>query len=1686
MSSPIPSVAHVLVRWRNNLIDLTRRNPLIALRSTRTSAVELVHPEPAAIYDRLVKTGKGWSFWMPPVPEKEDTKAPKQARQSETPPWQSDKFKPKAHEVVASEMERGALTQTLTNLYRRAAADFRERGLHILHVACGVLEWPDPDGEPLHSPVVLIPVELKRQSLQEPFLLEPNDDEPWLNPALQARLKQDYNFSLPQVEAGAWDETTLPEYFDRVKQAIRGLPGWSLEAKAVLTLFSFFKGVMHQDLEENAGLIEKHPLVQVLAGVAAPALLPRVDVPQERELDAVQDPLHTFHILDADGSQRRCLEAALRGQSFVLQGPPGTGKSQTIANLIAHCLAVGKKVLFVSEKMAALEVVYHRLRHVGLGDFCLELHSHKANKREVVSELARCLTDRARQGEGAAATVAEDCTRLRDRRDRLNRYVQALHAVREPMRRSAWFAMEELARLQPLPSLPLQMPLLRQGSEVSEPRVVAEITPTQLDDMKQAVQRLGQLWHIATEQDFPWRGFKAERYNLQLRDEVLGLIDRVRTRLEKLQAAADQYGRDIGGTGPIHWLLKLGDLLEAIPGPIPQHWISASDFAALSGDLERCAETYQKFAQGRAPITARYGPTIWNLAEGSAAKIEQVWKVAEQLLAATAPGGAAQDTNGAGLLKHQQKLRGWAADTQQRLPAWLSDLRTIEKWLSIPVPSGAGAALAPSERAETKLDPSPHTLRQVLRLAHLCQSDNPPERPWLQSDKALAEAQALIAAAKPVFSGYHQRRSRLMQLYTERIFELDLVRLAEAFAGPYLRWYRFLNFEFRRDRRSIVRRSRGDAMPATAPEDMAQLRDLEALRFKLEGEAAQRRAVLGRYEKGLDTNVDAADRGARIAVEGIDLARQLGCETMPAKLSDALVSGAPPEKIRGAIKRLTESFGHWQHATQELKALLPVDHLPGTAEAFDDSALTRIAQYAKDLQAALNHLGGLTDPVLGKAPAPPSDLATLVSDVRAVEQFRVLEASQESTHERWAVRLGPQFKGVATDWAALRKCMTWTSRLRELLKSRPGSGAGDAACPGELPAIAAGTKAAPSMRDLKQHLEHYQQALHGFEIRFDAPGPMLQGKNLAEHPPEAVRQRLGVLQERVGQLADWVDYRQLPGRFHHLGLDAFLRKLQQEPPPPGQLADVFVKAFWTSWLEAVLQTEPLLSAFRRAEHDQLVAEFQELDRKLIQQTPQRIAHETLQRGSGAGDDLEPQKALLMKEAYKKTKHLPIRRLFEQLPQLLPQLKPCLLMSPLSVSQFLHPEKVHFDMVVFDEASQILPEDAVGAIYRASQVVITGDNKQLPPTTFFQQLAEEDEQAEEGPATFESILDAFLGAGLPQHLLRWHYRSRHESLIAFSNRRFYEQRLVTFPAAVATHEELGVKFVHVPDGVYDRGGRRDNPAEAKVVADLVLQHFQEDSHRTIGVIAFGYPQMTAIEDELERRLRERPELAGLFKSGRLEGFFVKNLETVQGDERDVILLSVGYGKDAAGKLILNFGPVNREGGARRLNVAVTRARQKLIVVSSIQAADLEAGASQASGLAHLREYLDYAQRGGQADGAPSLEAGAPTSPLAGDIAAELKGMGYQTVPQVGTSAFRLDLGVLDPERPAEFLLGIACDGPYYQGAGTARDRDRLCPQVLDLLGWRLHRIWAPAWLLGRGEEVARLRHALERARTGARK
>ncbi|HWQ55094.1 MAG TPA: DUF3320 domain-containing protein [Bryobacteraceae bacterium] len=450
--------------------------------------------------------------------------------------------------------------------------------------------------------------------------------------------------------------------------------------------------------------------------------------------------------------------------------------------------------------------------------------------------------------------------------------------------------------------------------------------------------------------------------------------------------------------------------------------------------------------------------------------------------------------------------------------------------------------------------------------------------------------------------------------------------------------------------------------------------------------------------------------------------------------------------------------------------------------------------------------------------------------------------------------------------------------------------------------------------------------------------------------------------------------------------------------------------------------------------------------------------------------------ILRHELTKKKRHMPLRELMGRIPSVVTTLTPCLLTSPLSIAQYLAVSTAAFDVVVFDEASQITVWDAIGAIARAKQVVMVGDPKQLPPTNFFNKADTEEDLSDDVPEDLESILDECIGASLPSIQLSWHYRSRHESLISFSNRRYYGGGLVTFPSPVT--DDRAVSFHHV-NGVYEKGGPRTNPQEAKavvhdIVARLTSPGFAE-SRLSIGVVTFNAEQQKLIEDLLDLERRNNPAIKPYFGEGRLERVFVKNLESVQGDERDLMYFSMTYGPDVAGRVSMNFGPMNRDGGERRLNVVITRARRELRVFSSLLPEQIDLSRTQATGVSELKHFLDeFAQRGPRAFAEMVTgSTGAFDSPFEEYVATSLQSRGWTIHTQVGASAFRIDLGVVHPDAPGSYLAGIECDGATYHRSATARDRDKLRQQVLRNLGWEILRVWSTDWWIDRESTLNRL-------------
>lgn len=542
------------------------------------------------------------------------------------------------------------------------------------------------------------------------------------------------------------------------------------------------------------------------------------------------------------------------------------------------------------------------------------------------------------------------------------------------------------------------------------------------------------------------------------------------------------------------------------------------------------------------------------------------------------------------------------------------------------------------------------------------------------------------------------------------------------------------------------------------------------------------------------------------------------------------------------------------------------------------------------------------------------------------------------------------------------------------------------------------------------------------------------------------------------------------------GLDSLTALAEARTLEPHELGPAFHFVFHNTLARSVFTEHAELSQVTGVTQELIRLQFAAADKEAIRLYSERVAALIDQRQVPYGNQSGPvrtwtEMALIMNEINKQKRHIPIRQLIRRSANALVALKPCFIMGPLSVAQYLVPGQLKFDLVVMDEASQLKPEDAIGALARGGQVVIVGDPKQLPPTSFFQRVSldAEDDNADDSRTAVEeveSILDVASTLFQPVRRLRWHYRSRHHSLIAFSNTEFYHRDLIIFPSAFHDDPSLGVKHQFVRDWIFENSR---NPREAAVVVEAVLEHMRQHPNDSLGIVTLNFEQREIVEELLDRRIRDDP--AAIAYQERMKGgqetLFVKKLENVQGDERDVIFISTTYGPDTRGNQFQRFGPINGANGHRRLNVLFTRAKKRVVVFSSLDPELIQTTANSPWGVRALKQYLIFARTGvlQQAD-----EGGdQPTNDFERSIAAVLKEKGYNVVPQVGVAGFFIDLGVKHPAKAGAFLLGVECEGASYHSGRSARDRDRLRQEILVNLGWKIHRIWSTDWFKSRDSE-----------------
>lgn len=1669
-------IQEALWKLRLRLLDLTRRNRFLNFKHSPGKSLQFVNAKMQRSFDRLME-GVEKKIVLLPVPDPPRDK------------WENIAgryIKPEAKdyartlgidtsfELSGSELAGDNANELRALLYpedlerycrkfqREMKSALEETGAHTLFLVFGFLECPEKSSSDttMMAPLISVPVSIERGHLDKAtrryrYHLSYTDDEVAENLCLKEKLRQEHGFQLPDLVE---NEIVLGDYFKQLQQSIQGKNGWKLRRQLSLTLLSFTKMLLVRDIDPSEwpahangeSELTEHPIVRMVfegAGVAE-----RIDVgPEHDEVYDLDVQPHTDIplIYDADSSQQSALVDALSGRNMVIEGPPGTGKSQTITNLIAAAIADGKTVLFLSEKMAALEVVQKRLALAGLDDFCLELHSNKTHKKQVLEAI------QTRRNKRFTFPIAlrPQLKALEEKRMRLRGYADLINSV--------------IGNAQGLSvhSLLWRAERFRQGSGEAwraNPQIMIsdahDLTRAEFDSLRNTLGYVCQQYRqVGTySQDHPFWGFFPTDLMPGTQSKIEQLMRDVLPQLQALQSLTEKAAVDFGGESLLHnseaaqiFIAALAPLRPIDTYPSMSRAVLPKLFSTADPLAEEAEVTIRNFdkkiarvAKLQAQVAGRLkAPEALNSKDGEAAKaLKQVLTD----LGLTGLTGESLETLG----REVQRL---ILNTQRALEV-INECGVI-----------VGIEFDGSDAQLKKIC----TLVEcaILGPAHLLR--------YRHKGLAIPNVDAVIGRAHEVLKDVRSSRDQLSErLYLDMVpSESELARAILVLRGGDA-WYRV----FQSCWRQACRVHRALDKTKVRMTGSQRLQDLEAL-LRLKKDEARWNAnqdykdVLGPMYQGEDTSFEnATELVAWIASTGRRLAE---ADITEINFDPIEIPEARLIKMAGCYPRLPQSISVLNCARDFLQRQFQ------DSEVFQESA-NEIANDEK-LVTFLQRIGPLlrdaADKLLGWSPEKLVVEESLQAVTSWVALPEAIQSVDNDVHTR--MLLGNEFNSTTTNTDPVWDALDFGRKIIKL----------------ELPVGMTTSLLSDEVDGNFEKIVNYLTSIqaswnsvNGFTVemakhgRFDLACWASSGPGSVEFPSRLIVRNKRAMAS-MDMLLPWVQYLQQAALARERGLGDFISWLESGNILPEHLPNVFGYRFYSSIISNIFSDSRPLKQFAGPIHLTVREEFAKLDRDIIKLRGQECAHNAAEKvvipngSNGARLDDKTESSLLNYLIPQSRPRMSIRKMMSRAGRSIQAYKPCFMMGPHAVAQFLEPGKVTFDIVVMDEASQLKPEIAIGGIARGKQLIVVGDPKQLPPTSFFDRVNlaadEDDDDGQQAAALLSpSILDVCMGHFRPMRTLRWHYRSRHESLISFSNHHFYKN-LIIFPSPYPRGKVLGVFYHHIKDGLYKD---QVNAIEAGCVTDAIIDHMINHQDASLGVVTLNLKQRDLIWELLEQRSRNLPRVEAYRNQWEREGmgFFVKNLENVQGDERDVIFVSATFGKPPGASVVRqNFGPISRPDGWRRLNVLFTRARNAIKVFTSMSPEDVVVDSNTPAGTKTLRDYLEYARSGILTD--ITSTGGQPESDFEVSVADVLRSHGFEVEPQLGVAGYRIDMAVKHPRYLSGYLAAIECDGASYHSGVSVRDRDRIRQEILESLGWknRIWRIWSTDWFRDPMRETAKL-------------
>ena len=1600
---------------RKELLDLSLRNALLNYRPLRARGVAVVGENVKQVFDTLVDDRRSMIF----LPAGEDDR-------TLDCDWAESEVVP-----TANQKDRGlqtgetatALQRRLLNTYRLAKTAIEETGVNTLFLGLGMLRWYESDSsqDTRLAPLVLVPVCLERTGIRARFSLVYTGDDLGVNLSLLEKTREDFDLTLPgQVVLEPLDgqDIDVAGYIAQVEEVVRqSAPSrWSVEPdRIVLGFFSFNKLLMYLDLRLPS--VADNEIISALFGDHG-FTEPQSTIGNDESLDDRLKPSDVFHVLDADSSQVLAIHDAGRGRNMVIQGPPGTGKSQTIANIIAEAVAQGKRTLFVSEKMAALEVVKRRLDNIGLGNACLELHSHKTNKRETLNELRRTLnlSPQTIEAEGLDGSLLEQLSRTRSQ---LNEYADAVNIPAGKTGVAPHDAFGELLILDH-----------DKTANVIDRRKILDITEWSGADFqrkREIVEDLRlRLHNCGVPNLHPFWGSRLQLLLPDTRTDLQGRVETTLGQLSRLTTACKNLADATQRTCP-ETVSATYDLLAA-----SQRAVGAPDATDLDLKDPRWEST---------------GRTIWDLVE---AGIQWQWMRGTRILSAT--DALQQLAEDAGALANAMRLG------HPDSAAGAIDLLGAAK-CAAGAPDADGLDLC-SPQWESQGERIQQLLTQGLR--------------W----KAIrTEYDSILLPQSWGTDFQHVRfvlntdgRSRLKRLFSS---------------------------DYKRAKKDLAAAMRGE-LPRGIDRQISLIDAIgeeRRLRADINGLYADIVPAISRVWRGHETDWEAVEPAIRwwLAVLADVAAGRVPSGAI--QLLRKLVARLDTTAVQPMIETLGSAIARYESSVQELKEVLDV------AYGVEQSGSHEMSHFPYEQQREF--LSGLLEQ------CPPGNHDNTQQTGQAILSIwktpEELANGIRRLHRDVGSVLGSHWNQLDTNWEAIASAVLWwLDVLAEASAGRITEGAIS-----HLQGLMRGTGTGGVPRDWLDQTELLRGALEGYlasvtdlqsSLEIDNQLRFGSADGLPLLPFSEQGQVLGQWDANLARIQDLAAFNAGAEIATEEGLGEVVTVATINSEAATNLTRWFERAWYESIVVTALSERPVLGSFDGQLHEGRIERFKSIDKQSLEYNRSRVA--STHRRRAYRPNLLPDRLVrlgsaprafqirqwqyqlrsLQHEIQKRSRHKPIRQLLDEAGRIIQELKPVFMMSPLSIANYLNPDSVAFDLVVFDEASQVRPVDALGALLRAKKAVVVGDSRQLPPSSFFDRIvqSDDDDGGESVTADIESILGLFASRGAPSRALRWHYRSRHESLIAVSNQEFYDGDLVTFPSPDVGREATGLGFHYLPGTIYDRGHSAANQREAEAVAEAVMEHAVKAPGLSLGVAAFSQSQARAIEDQVEMLRLQDDSGEEFFAAHPEEPFFVKNLENVQGDERDVIFISIGYGRDATGQVSMNFGPLNNPGGERRLNVLITRAKHRCHVFTNLRADDIDLSRTRSVGVRVLKTFLAYAETGVMPVEVPYKSDFSVDSPFQREVARRLESLGYLVHQEVASGGKFVDIGIVDPQRPGRYIIGIECDGASYHSSRSARDRDRLREEVLEGLGWTLHRVWSTDWFTNSGRELGRTVEAIKEA------